>query len=178
MTARTLPRPGELDWQRQAKCASADPAIFYPEGRGSSASAARAICRPCPVRAQCRAYALEHNEKFGIWGNTSEHERRRLRRGEPLATVQPAQRYRPGSYPSPPLQEALKQLAPAYGSIPAIANHVAARTDLSSMAVRHFIYGQVDRPRVTLKWATKVLTALNRPDLIPQIWPDAQDVAA
>jgi WhiB family transcriptional regulator, redox-sensing transcriptional regulator len=29
---------------------------------------------------ECRAYAIENREEFGIWGNTSERERRTLRR--------------------------------------------------------------------------------------------------
>lgn len=37
------------------------------------------VCRGCPVKDQCLEYALEHGE-LGIWGGTSERERRRLRR--------------------------------------------------------------------------------------------------
>ena len=32
------------------------------------------------VRAECLEYALEHDERFGIWGGMSERERRRLKR--------------------------------------------------------------------------------------------------
>ena len=31
-------------------------------------------------RAECLEYALEHDERFGIWGGLSERERRRLKR--------------------------------------------------------------------------------------------------
>jgi hypothetical protein len=92
--------------------------------------------------------------------------------------VQPAQRYRPGSYPSPPLRAALKQRASAYGSISAMSRYVAGRTDLSPDAVKQFVNGVAARPGVSLAWATKVLTALDCPDLISTIWPDVQDVAA
>jgi WhiB family redox-sensing transcriptional regulator len=38
------------------------------------------VCDSCPVRAQCLQFALETNQEAGIWGGTSEEERRRLRR--------------------------------------------------------------------------------------------------
>jgi WhiB family redox-sensing transcriptional regulator len=38
------------------------------------------VCRSCDVRAECLEYALEHDERFGIWGGMSERERRRLKR--------------------------------------------------------------------------------------------------
>lgn len=68
-----------LAWQVSARCVEADPEIFFPE-RGGSSKAARAVCRECPVRLECLRYALANREQFGIWGGTSERERRRLRR--------------------------------------------------------------------------------------------------
>jgi WhiB family redox-sensing transcriptional regulator len=38
------------------------------------------VCRSCDVRAECLEYALENDERFGIWGGMSERERRRLKR--------------------------------------------------------------------------------------------------
>jgi len=64
-------------WRRLAVCAGMDPALFYPE-RGEDVAQAKAICATCPVKAECLAYNL--HEKHGIWGGTSERERRRLRR--------------------------------------------------------------------------------------------------
>ncbi len=68
-----------LEWQTYARCTEVDPEIFFPE-RGGSSKAARAVCRDCPVRMQCLEYALNNKEQFGIWGGTSERERRRLRK--------------------------------------------------------------------------------------------------
>lgn len=68
-----------LTWQALARCAEADPEIFFPE-RGGSSKAARAVCNECCVRQECLRYALTNREQFGIWGGTSERERRRLRR--------------------------------------------------------------------------------------------------
>jgi len=41
--------------------------------------AIKAICTPCPMREECRDYALRVSVQ-GIWGGTTEADRRRLRR--------------------------------------------------------------------------------------------------
>jgi len=68
-----------VDWQAKAACSEVDPEIFFPE-RGGSSKAARAVCSRCDVRMNCLEYALNNKEQFGIWGGTSERERRRLRK--------------------------------------------------------------------------------------------------
>ncbi len=69
----------ELSWQDRALCAQTDPEAFFPE-KGGSTREAKKVCRTCEVRAECLDYALEHDERFGIWGGLSERERRRLKR--------------------------------------------------------------------------------------------------
>lgn len=51
--------------------------LFFPT-RGEATREARDICAECPARAACLDHGLA--EKVGIWGGTSERERRRLRR--------------------------------------------------------------------------------------------------
>ena len=68
-----------VEWQTNARCHEVDPEIFFPE-RGGSSKAARAVCSNCAVKMQCLEYALNNKEQFGIWGGTSERERRRLRK--------------------------------------------------------------------------------------------------
>jgi WhiB family redox-sensing transcriptional regulator len=41
---------------------------------------AKRICLACPVRKRCLAWALELGAASGIWGGTTEDERRALRR--------------------------------------------------------------------------------------------------
>jgi len=41
---------------------------------------AKAICAACPVMDDCLSYALETNQRSGIWGGTTEKERKSLRR--------------------------------------------------------------------------------------------------
>jgi WhiB family redox-sensing transcriptional regulator len=70
-------------WQDRALCAETDPEAFFPEKGGSTRDAKR-ICAGCEVKAECLAYALEHDERFGIWGGMSERERRRAKRDAAL----------------------------------------------------------------------------------------------
>lgn len=70
---------GELAWQARALCAQTDPESFFPEKGGSTREAKR-VCTTCEVRNECLEYALQHDERFGIWGGMSERERRRVRR--------------------------------------------------------------------------------------------------
>jgi WhiB family redox-sensing transcriptional regulator len=74
-----LPEEDDLDWQDLALCAQTDPEIFFPEKGGSTREAKR-VCRSCEVRSDCLEYALENDERFGIWGGLSERERRRVKR--------------------------------------------------------------------------------------------------
>ena len=76
-TAQRMP-----DWPRLAACAGASEATFFP-GRDDSPEPALRVCRSCVVRAECLAYALEHDERFGIWGGHTEAERRRLQGDQP-----------------------------------------------------------------------------------------------
>jgi WhiB family redox-sensing transcriptional regulator len=50
-----------------ALCAQTDPEIFFPE-KGESSARARSICLQCPVRRECLLYAIENNERHGVWG--------------------------------------------------------------------------------------------------------------
>jgi WhiB family redox-sensing transcriptional regulator len=65
----------EMGWADQALCAETDPEAYFPE-KGGSNREAKKVCRRCEVRPECLGYALEHDEKHGIWGGLSERERR------------------------------------------------------------------------------------------------------
>jgi hypothetical protein len=56
--------------------------IFFPTRGASDAkiNEAKAICAGCLVKAECLAYAMEWNIGHGIWGGTSERERREMRK--------------------------------------------------------------------------------------------------
>jgi WhiB family redox-sensing transcriptional regulator len=85
MTARITPRLLEETpaWYSYAACRhpDIDPDIFFPT-RGctpTQINVAKRICYGCPARDECLAYAMSNRESFGIWGGTSERERRAIR---------------------------------------------------------------------------------------------------
>ena len=67
----------ELTWSEKALCATIDPSSFFPE-MGGTLSEAKKVCRRCVVQAECLTYAIEHGERFGVWGGLSERERARI----------------------------------------------------------------------------------------------------
>jgi WhiB family redox-sensing transcriptional regulator len=67
------------EWMADGLCAQVDPELFFPEA-GAPNREAKAVCAGCEVRSECLAYALAHRERFGVWGGTTERERRRMRR--------------------------------------------------------------------------------------------------
>lgn len=72
------------EWRARAACRDLGPEVFFPVGSTGRAldqvEAAKAVCAGCPVKTQCLAWALETNQRDGVWGGTSEDERRALRR--------------------------------------------------------------------------------------------------
>jgi WhiB family redox-sensing transcriptional regulator len=79
----------DMDWQERASCAGVGPGAFFPD-EGSSTRAAKKVCDGCPVRPECLAYALAHDERFGVWGGTTPRERRRLGCGQDPRPAVPA----------------------------------------------------------------------------------------
>jgi WhiB family redox-sensing transcriptional regulator len=59
----------------------APPAREAADVRAKREKVAKSICARCPVRSPCLAYALRVHETLGIWGGTTEAERRQLQRG-------------------------------------------------------------------------------------------------
>ena len=76
----------DLEWMTQAKCRDLDPATFFPSD-GVGVHVAQRICAECAARPVCLDYALTHRIDHGVWGGTSERERRRLQRRRRLGLV-------------------------------------------------------------------------------------------
>ncbi len=66
-------------WKADALCAETDPEAFFPE-KGDKPYAALRICQRCAVQKECLQYAVENNERYGVWGGTTEKQRQELRR--------------------------------------------------------------------------------------------------
>jgi WhiB family transcriptional regulator, redox-sensing transcriptional regulator len=71
------------DWRVRAACSGYPNTLFFPTSDGAddaNVDRAKAVCAVCPVVEDCLEYALETNQRAGIWGGTSEQERKSLRR--------------------------------------------------------------------------------------------------
>ena len=72
------------DWRDRSACRDTDPELFFPVGTTGPAldqiAAAKAVCRACEAQAACLEFALATNQESGVWGGTSEEERRKLRK--------------------------------------------------------------------------------------------------
>ena len=83
-------------WQRKSLCNTLNPEVFFhPEGeRGASrrrrVEQAKAICSQCPVIQECREYALNNHEPYGVWGGLCEEERADILRARAYSTKRTA----------------------------------------------------------------------------------------
>lgn len=80
-----------LQWMNRAACREIGPEPFFVEESGPTiyiTNAAKRICHNCLVRNDCLDYALTLGPVVGVWGGTTEKERRKLRadrRRKPMA---------------------------------------------------------------------------------------------
>lgn len=65
--------------QDEAVCRGVGPEMFFSDEGGS---AAKALCRRCPLRVACLIGALDRHEAFGVWGGAGEPVRRWLLRAD------------------------------------------------------------------------------------------------
>lgn len=72
-------------------CAESDPDAFFPMdvdihgeivpiAKYSNEAGAKKVCSTCPYIVECLLFAVKNNE-IGIWGGTTENERKEIRRG-------------------------------------------------------------------------------------------------
>lgn len=80
-----------MEWVQRARCKDEDPELFFPIGTSGPAleqiERARAICLECEVRQQCLEWALATGQDAGVWGGTSEEERKEIRRNRRRQTA-------------------------------------------------------------------------------------------
>ncbi len=81
-----------IDWRKDARCRDTDPGLFFPVGTTGLAveqiADAKQVCLQCPCREACLEFALSTNQDTGVWGATSEEERRVIRRRRRLQRLQ------------------------------------------------------------------------------------------
>ena len=88
-------------WRDFAACVEQDLNLFFPmsttgQAAERQAEAAKQVCQACPVQQSCLEWALDVGPEFGIFGGTTEAERRVLR-----SHRNPAQRWRNVPAPFP-----------------------------------------------------------------------------
>jgi WhiB family redox-sensing transcriptional regulator len=80
-----------MDWRHRALCRDEDPELFFPIGTAGPAEQqveqAKTVCRRCNVQTDCLEWAMETGQDAGVWGGTSEDERRALKRRANRARV-------------------------------------------------------------------------------------------
>jgi len=71
-----------VKFKEQVNCADTDPEAFFTVEAAKTypnVNMLKRICGGCDAKAECLDYALKHNV-MGYWGNTTEHQRRALRK--------------------------------------------------------------------------------------------------
>ncbi|UQN31635.1 WhiB family transcriptional regulator [Brachybacterium kimchii] len=72
--------PVKPAWMDDALCTQTDTELFFPgQFDSGTAKAAKQVCAKCPVREACLEWAVTEVE-HGIWGGTTDQQRRRIRR--------------------------------------------------------------------------------------------------
>lgn len=64
------------EWQDRALC-KGNTALFFDN---SQRNQAKSICRRCPIWQPCLDFAMAETWVQGVWGGTTENERKKLRK--------------------------------------------------------------------------------------------------
>jgi WhiB family redox-sensing transcriptional regulator len=82
MKVYTKPLLRVWGWQKDAACRGMDSSVFFSPAKERGPSrrrreeAAQAICRACPVSGPCGRFARASQQEYGVWGGSTESERR------------------------------------------------------------------------------------------------------
>ena len=91
-----LGRWNDGTWRLDAACDGMDTLIFFPIGETGPAAPqvalAKRICASCPVREECLEFSIATIQNDGIWGGTTEDERRLIKRARRAAARKAAAR--------------------------------------------------------------------------------------
>jgi len=81
------------DWRLEAACRGVPTEIFFPRRPEKGEHYPRLVpdpryyCSRCPVKVECKEAGMTEN--FGIWGGTSERQRKILRRKRMIQAKRP-----------------------------------------------------------------------------------------
>lgn len=82
MLEELLTEDADHGWRAEAGCLTEDPELFFPEGESEryrgQIEAAIEVCSRCQVADACLRFAVETEQRTGIWGGTTAAQRRDL----------------------------------------------------------------------------------------------------
>ena len=70
----------DVSWQHKALCSQTDPEAFFPEKWRFHQRRQGGYARNARFVNNASNGAIDHDERFGIWGGMSERERRRYKK--------------------------------------------------------------------------------------------------
>jgi len=74
----------KIGWMSRAACKGEDPEMFFPrygEAEPRHGEAVQ-ICAGCPVWKECRQWAFDTDDRFGVLGGLTPNQRARIRNRE------------------------------------------------------------------------------------------------
>lgn len=72
--------PKDTEFAKDGNCIGTDTEAFFTEEKGEHyAPEVKRVCRACTVKFECLSFALKYN-MLGYWGNTTELQRRQIKR--------------------------------------------------------------------------------------------------
>lgn len=74
-----LARPGKPAWMADSACTDYHPDLWYSDNHNGMARA-KEICGECPALRACLKWAIETDERWGIFGGRTYKERQNLKR--------------------------------------------------------------------------------------------------
>lgn len=81
MDEDTSPDNYRRRWRDRALCRQVAPYAMFPDRDDATGiEFAKSVCAGCSVRPECVGEAVDHGERFGIWGGLTPEELRLLRR--------------------------------------------------------------------------------------------------
>lgn len=73
-------------WMLDGACVGENPEHWFPTpGSGDLIDYAIGLCNTCPVRVRCLTYALKTDSAWGVWGATTEGQRRKIKENSDAA---------------------------------------------------------------------------------------------
>lgn len=78
MSTHRLKRALAPNWYKRAACLHVEEKELLFPPNGEPGLKAKRVCAGCPVQAACLQYALETDQRWGVWGGTSPLERRAM----------------------------------------------------------------------------------------------------